>query len=148
MQRQQVDRAILRKRIENDDAAGTVTIHVDLLPPTRSSDIPVRWYSAADARQWLGECKILVGEMISGNRVTNLDPRDCGKKVTGTWVFKVVEEVEPEAPVAAPSFAKVVSTKEKVSTNEAEFEGLNYDGDTKPEKTTSKRKTKAKKQRK
>ena len=148
---EQIDRAILRKRVETNEEAGTITLHVDFNRPTNNNGVPINRYSASDARRWLNEAGISCGDWVSGARVRNVDPIDCGKRVTGTWVFKIptTPDDEPQAVEPSPTFSKGVATKETVSTDTAEFEGLNYDGDTKPApKTTSRKKTRAKKQRK
>ena len=143
---EKAETGIHSKKVERTDK--TVKITVRFVVPTRNNGVKPRVYTARDARRWLTDSDIKIGNCIHGARVSNLDHKQCATIQEGVWVFAVpVEEPEPPAVKKKPARkAKVTNIKESVGKDQGEFEGLNYDGDSveKKTKTTRSRKRKGK----
>jgi hypothetical protein len=138
---EKVEKGILSKRVERDEVDGLVTIHVVFQTPTRNNEVTVRTYTERDARRWLENGGFKIESCVHGGRVNNRDPKSCSTRQVGSWTFKLW--IEPEVPVAESTpvrKAKVVAIRESTSTDQKEFEGLNFDGTTQIKKTAVKRK--------
>ena len=95
-------------------------------------------YNNRDARRWMEEAAIRVGDLVGGCKLQNtLSGKPNGTTLVGEWVFEA-----PTNNVKIAKKAPVVETKEadKSASFNAEFEGLNYDGDVAAKKTATTKK--------
>ena len=94
---------IISKQVFIDEAAGTVTVHMQL-EICRANEQPIK-VKAEHIRGWLLQNKgIVAGQKVSGQaRSNNLSGRRFGlnnpSECRGTWVFKWED---PNAPKSAP----------------------------------------------
>ena len=146
-----IEKEVHSKRVDRNEAKGTVTLFVEFHAPTRNNGIRNRRFDTSDAERWLTDGGVKVGKCLSGGRVRNNSMRaGASGRVVGEWTFEIYKEPEevkaPPAPAKPPTKAKVVSIKETVGKDTGEFDGLNFDGDTAEEpKTKPKRKTRKRK---